>query len=294
MQKLIIYSFAIICLLSCSKEIEIDLPDYEPEIVVDGWMTNNNYANILLTKSSPYLTDYDSASIRNTFLNYAKITLTSSSNESEILTLFRKDEFFPPFVYKSVEMKGQAGETYTLTIEVENEIATSNTTITTPPVIDSVVTVITSDTTRQFAVYVNDTPDVDNFFYIEIEVEGQDTNFHPSSSPLYTDKGRDGEILTLNVLRSYQPDPLNLYEPEIERNLPDYEFHIEDTVYIKISAIDSISYEVLNDLYLDKLNSDNPFSFINSETTTNIVGGIGRWTGMASMTYRMDGIKQED
>ncbi len=294
MQNIILFVIATLYLFSCSKEIQIDLPDYDPEIVVDGWISNNNYANILLTKSSPYLTDYDSASIRNTFLNYAKITLTSSTDESEILTLFRKDEFFPPFVYKSVEMKGQAGETYTITVEINDETVTSNTTITPLPAIDSVTSIITSDTTRQFIAYIDDTPEVNNYYYIEIEVVGQDYNFHPAASPLYTDKGKDGEIITLNVLRSHQSDPLNLYEPEVERNLPDYEFHIEDTVFIRISSIDSTSYAVLNDLYLDKLNSDNPFSFINSETATNIDGGIGRWTGMASRTHRMDGIKQED
>ncbi len=76
-----------ILFLSCTKEVEVVQPYYEPKIVVDGWIANNDYANVILTYSSPFLTDYDSVSIRNTFLNYAKVTLTNSKGNSEILTL---------------------------------------------------------------------------------------------------------------------------------------------------------------------------------------------------------------
>ncbi len=269
---------------SCTKEIEVKLPDYTPEVVVDGWISTNDYANIILTRSSPFFEQYDSASIRNIFLNYAKITLSSSDGESEILTLFKKDEFFPPFVYKSVTMKGTSGETYSLTIEVEGDTVTTETTITTKPVIDSVATIATSDTTRQFAVYIKDDPETDNYYYIEIKVVGQDINFHAAAFPLYTDDGKNGETNILKVYRSAQPDPLNLYTPDTTRYLPDYEFHKNDPIYIKVSCIDNSSYNVLYDLYITDMNSENPFSFINNATATNINGGIGRWTGMASET----------
>ncbi len=274
----------LINIFSCTKEIEVELPEYSPEVVVDGWISTNDYANILLTRSSPFFAEYDSASIRDIFLNYAKITLNSSDGESEILTLFKKDEFFPPFVYKSVTMRGASNETYSLTIEVEGDTISSETTLTENPVIDSVSTIATSDTTRQFAVYLNDDAENNNYYYLEIKVIGQDTNFHPAAFPLYTDDGKNGEIITLKVYRSNQPDPLNLYTPDITRHLPEYEFHVDDPVYIKVSSIDETSYKVLNDLYITDMNSDNPFSFINNATATNINGGIGRWTGMASET----------
>ncbi len=288
MQKNILYIILILTFYSCSKEIEIDLPGYEPEIVVDGWITSDNYANIILTRSSPFLTEYDSASIRNTFLNYAKITLESSGGESEILTLFKKDEFFPPFVYKTVEMKGTSGETYSITIEVEEEIVTAETTLTLNPIIDSVSIISTSDTTRQFAVYIEDDETAENYYYVEIQIIGQDTNFHPAAFPLFTDDGKNGEINILSVYRSNQPDPLNLIEPDTIRHLPSYQFHVNDPVFIRVSCLDKTSYLVLNDLYIDQQNNENPFSFINNETTTNIDGGIGRWTGMASEIWYIE------
>ena len=168
----IIYSILLIFIcLACTKDIVIDQPDYASKIVVDGWISNNDYANIILTKSSPFLTEYDSASIRNTFLNYAKVTVTSSNGESEILTLFRKDEFFPPFVYKTTSLKGEVGVEYTLTIEVDDEIITSSTTIPLLPNIQDVSLNILSDTTMNFKAHIQDDGDVLNYYYTQIFIK---------------------------------------------------------------------------------------------------------------------------
>ncbi|MDD4922367.1 MAG: hypothetical protein PHS30_07820, partial [Bacteroidales bacterium] len=104
-------------LVSCNTEIELEQAEYEQKIVVDGWIESNNFAGVFLTLSSPFLTHYDSASISQTFLKYAKVTLTCSNGTSEILTLFRDDQLFPPFIYRTVRMKGITGCTYQLTVE---------------------------------------------------------------------------------------------------------------------------------------------------------------------------------
>ncbi len=294
MNKSLLYIFLLLCSFACSKEIDIDLPDYDSEVTVDGWIINNSSANIALTESYPYLEDLDSASIMNSIIKDASITLSTSEGESEVLTLTYNSKYFPPYIYKSNEIYGKPGETYAIDIKINNETITSETTITSSPTFDSVATVITSDTTRQFIVYVDDNPDEDNYYYIEIYVEGQDNNYHPASSPVYTDNGQNGETIALNVYHSNQPDPLDLYNPAVKRNLPDYEFYIGDTVNIRASSLDEDAYEVLYYLYLDQINSGNPFSFIDNATTTNITGGIGRWTGMASQTFRMKGLDQND
>ncbi len=282
MRKYLFYIILFTTLFSCSKEILIDIPGYNPEVVVDGWISTDDFANIILTKSSPFLDDYDSASIRSTFLNYAKVTLTSSSGESEILTLYKRNEFFPPFVFRSVKMKGVEGESYSIRIEVEGKNIIAESTLTKNPIVDNISVISTSDTTRQFEVYIDDDPSTDNYYYVEIKVEGQDSNFHAAEFPLFTDDGKNGKVNVLRVYRSNQPDPLSLFEPDVKRHLPKYEFHSDDPVFIKVSSIDRIAYEVLNELYVDQINSGNPFSFVNNETSTNIDGGIGRWTGMAS------------
>jgi len=272
-------------LMSCSKEVEIEQPAYKSKVAVDGWIEAGDYANVILTRSSPFLTDYDSASIRNTFLNTAKVTIITGSGDSEILTLFRKDEFFPPFIYKSIRLKGQAGESYQLKIETRGETITANTSIPNPPLVNRIQMIPASDTTVTIEASIDDPADAENFYYTEINTRNIDTRFHPSSRPLTTDQGFNGQTTTLRVGRSNQPDPLNIHHIDLKRNLPRREFAISDTVLVKVSCLDKNAYQILNAIYLDHLSSDNPFSFVEKKTTTNIEGGIGRWTGQASVTW---------
>ncbi len=284
--KKLIFSLAIIYIcICCTKDIDIDQPNYTPKVVVDGWISSNDYANVILTKSSPFLTDYDSAAIRNTFLNYAKVTLTSSKGESEVLTLFRKDEFFPPFVYRTVSIKGEVGITYDLKIEVGDQVITSTTSIPEQPVVKDMFVNFLSDTTMNFRLLIDDDESVANYYYSQISIKNVDRNYHSSAFPLFNDLNNNGALIEKYIYRSDEADPLNLNDLDTNRNLPAYEFYRTDTVYVKISSIDAISYTVLSDIYLDQVNSSNPFSFINKNTGTNVEGGIGRWTGMASNEF---------
>ncbi len=285
MIKLMIYMLFAISIISCTKDIEIEQPLYTSKIVVDGWISNNDYANVILTKSSPFLTNYDSASIRNTFLNYAKVTVTSSKGESEILTLFRKDEFFPPFVYKTVSIKGEVGVEYSLKIEVDDEVVTSSTTIPLVPEIKDISINVLSDTTMNFVANIKDDVDELNYYYTEIFIKNVNRNYHSSAFPLFNDLNNNGDMIEKYIYRIAEPDPLNLNELDTARNLPVYEFYRTDTVNIRISSLDVNSYNILYDIYIDQMNSTNPFSFINKSTSSNIEGGIGRWTGFGSREF---------
>jgi len=275
----------LLVIVACTKEIDIDQPFYQSKIVVDGWIESGDYAYVILTRSSPFLTEYDSASIRNTFLNYAKVTLNSSKGESEILILSRKDEFFPPFVYRSRRIKGEPNVSYSLKIEVSGAVVESQTVIPDLPTVFNVIPVSTSDTTMQLEATVQDDSQQTNYYFTQIKTKNYDTNFHPSSFPIFNDKGKNGEDIKLKIYHSRQPDPLNMNDNDLRRNLPLFHFHISDTVFLKVSSISEASFSVLNDIYLDQQNSSNPFAFINKETNTNIIGGIGRWTGLASANF---------
>lgn len=273
--------------MGCSKEIEVDQPAYEKKIAVDGWIEQGNFAHVILTLSSPFLTEYDSVSIRNTFLNYAKVTVTTGSGESEVLTLFRQSEFFPPFIYKTIRIKGKEGESYSLKIETLGKTVTSTTMIPSAPLVTSMRMVPASDTTGIIEAVVDDPADEVNYYYSQIKTKGMDSRYHPSAFPFTVDNTINGTSAVIHVKRSNQPDPLGIYGIDMERNLPRTEFALTDTVSVKVSTIDKDSYLVLNGIFMDQLNNGNPFSFIDQKTATNITGGVGRWTGMSSRSTRV-------
>nr|WP_319401420.1 DUF4249 domain-containing protein [uncultured Carboxylicivirga sp.] len=271
--------------IACTKDVELDQIDYERKVVVDGWIENDRHAQVFLTMSSPFLTDYDSASIRNTFLNYAKVTITASDGESEILTLKLRDEFFPPFVYETIKLKGEVGKSYNLEVIYQNKTITANTTIPALPMVDSVIGKQVSDTSMVVQSYLEDPAGENNYYYTQIKTLHYSTRFHPSDNPLMSDKLFDGTQHNYQVKRSNQPDPLDIYGIDKERPIIRDEFAINDTVMVKVSQIDAEAYEVLNGIFIDHLSQGSPFSFVDQQTHTNINGGIGRWTGMASLNY---------
>lgn len=281
----------LLVIVGCSKEVDIEQPAYKSKIAVDGWIEDNGFVQVILTRSSPFLTDYDSASIRNTFLNYAKVTVTTGSGESEVLTLFKMDEFFPPFIFRSIRIQGKPGETYHLKVEASGETVTASTTIPEPPLVNAIRMKALTDTTATIEAQILDRADEDNYYYTEIYTRGFDTRFHPSSRPLFTDESFSGQMASVTIGRTNQPDPLGIHNIDFKRNIPPREYAITDTVLVKISCLDRASFRVLNAIYLDHLSNDNPFSFVDKKTTTNIEGGIGRWTGKASVTRRVYFIK---
>lgn len=281
MYKLLISIVIFIAFIGCTNEVDIEQAYYQPKVVVDGWIENDRRANIFLTQSSPYLTEFDSASIRATFLNHAKITLYTDNGESEILTLSKQSNFFPPFVYKSIKIKGKIGETYHITIEVNNQIITATTTIPTLPSINSIYAKQKSDTTFTINALLSP-PNKTTYYYSQIKILGIDNQLHASAFPIIKKENDTIPFFTLDIPRKIEPDPLHL-KPETDRKVPVHEYLNSDTVLVTISTIDQTSFEVLNAFYIDLQNKRNPFSFIKQQTPTNIIGGIGCWSGLGTV-----------
>lgn len=282
-----LFTFLLLACIACSQDIEIEMPAYNAKVVVDGWIETGQPAKIMLTNSSAYFSTYDSATIRNLFINNAKITLECNDGISEILTLFRDDNYFPPFVYRSIKIKGEENKEYTLKIESRGRIITATTSIPEKPIIDKVEMKFKTDTTTTINATIKNSLGQTCFYYNEIKAINFDTHFHASTSPLMNNSKQTDEYFTYQVKRSNQPDPLNIFNIDTERNIPRTEFYYTDTVFVKISKIDEESHDIFANILLDELNYGNPFALVNQQTKSNINGGIGRWTGMASKTYRV-------
>jgi hypothetical protein len=166
-------------------------------------------------------------------------------------------------------------------------VVSSVTTIPSLPDVNDVWSKAVSDTSLIINASVNDDALYENYYYSQIFTKHFDTRFHPSGNPLKNDRLFNGKEHTFQVKRSNQPDPLNIHNIDGERLLKRDEFAIDDTVFVKISQIDKEAYRVLNGIFIDHLNESNPFSFVDKKTPTNIVGGIGRWTGLATRNYQV-------
>ncbi len=274
-------------LLACTNEIELDQPEYESKIVVDAYIESNGFANVYLMRSSPFLTEYDSASVRATFMNAATVTVTCSNGDSEILTLFRQNTFFPPFVYRTIRLKGIAGESYLLKVTYNGKTVTALTSIPQPPTLTAFEMESKSDSSGMIKVGMAKAEGITSYAFIQYKSIKADQNFHPAGVPVYKLDGLTNAD-NMYVLRC---DENNLYlvnpSKQAYSNWPKNLFSVKDTVLVKFGLVDVASYQVLKSLFADVAVRNNPFAFNSAGIQSNIVGGIGRWTGIGVAPTRI-------
>lgn len=93
----LLFTIVILC-FSCERYIDLEIPYHESVVVVEGWIEQNSYPQVMLSLSIPYFGSIDSNSLLDYALTVARVTI-STDNDSEILTLRPNADYFPPYVY---------------------------------------------------------------------------------------------------------------------------------------------------------------------------------------------------
>ncbi|MCU0455193.1 MAG: DUF4249 domain-containing protein [Bacteroidales bacterium] len=278
---IIITFFPVLLLLatSCNENLEYNVPDPDDMIVIDGWIENGQYAKVLLTRNTPYFSSLDSASLRELVLSRAKVTLTDGER-SEILTLRKNDDYFPPFVFTGSEIRGETGKTYTLTAEYGGRSASGSTTIPAPVSLDTIY-YVNKQNTDSGTIYMEfrDPPSEKNYYRILAKILGKDPNYYSSMIMAISDVFFSGQEFGFTIYRgqrSYISAGTNEY------------FKIGDTVSIKFCTIDEAHYDFWSSFQDEILNTGNPFASSLSVIKSNIEGdGLGIWGGYGVSHYMM-------
>jgi len=79
MRKIILIALAALAFISCEKEVEVDLPETEAKLVVEGVIEQGQPPIVLLTKSQSYFAPTDLGSIANIFVKDAVITVNDGT-----------------------------------------------------------------------------------------------------------------------------------------------------------------------------------------------------------------------
>ena len=271
-----------IACIACEPSIDYDLTSVKKQLVVDGSIENNNYAQVVLTYNTGYFSNLDSASFRGLVASRAKVIL-SDGVQSEILTLTKDTNYFPPYVYKGNDILGQPGKTYTLIIideintgtrDIDTIVAT--TTIPQPVKLDSVWFSETSDSTGIIKGIIYDNPDEKNYYRTFTKIKGKDKRYIPTYIASFEDKYFNGEKFTFQLNKGLDSYIKPLYNIEFTKG---------DTINLKIACIDKNSYSFWYSYDQEILNSGNPFASNFERVKTNIQGGLGIWCGYGSTTY---------
>lgn len=264
---------------ACEKEITIDLPEVESKLVVEGTIEQNQYAKVILTKSSPYFAPIDSAALFNSIVNDATVTLKHGA-ESEVLTPVIDLNTFPYFMYKGNVIKGIIGERYDLSIDWQGKTYTASTTIPKPIHFDTLWFKLkeNNDTIGNIFAVGSEPGDEYNYYREFTKIKGVDLDFVPIFGSVWDDKFFNGQTFTAQLYHGFAS---NIVSPD-DDNPRGLGYKIGDTVISKLCTMDYESYLFWKAAESEIYATGNPFATTTS-VPTNITGGaLGVWTGFGA------------
>lgn len=289
---------------SCTKEVIIDIPGYQEQLVVDGTIETDGFPIVLLSRSrniyaSTSLQDYlssfvsdatvqvgnGSVNIQLQLMSISDLPIESKKKVAEMLKVELNEVVFLPIqVYSTTEnsIKGEMGKSYTLTILDKGKTYTGTTSLLQPVALDNIYWKEESGLSGfgWCMARLSDPPNEYNAYKWEVKrintlSNGQpwDVIFRSGNDPYFDDEFFNG--LTFEFDTRYPKKDTTLAD-ELQRY-----YKLGDTVVIKMSRVDKYVHEYFDKRDAQLSSTGNPFaSPVN--IPSNISGGcLGVWAGIS-------------
>jgi hypothetical protein len=274
MKKYLLFLFALI-IMSCSKD-DFSEQSIESKIVVEGWIEEGDYAQVLLSSSIPVTDVIDSTNVLNHVIRSAKITI-SDGQTSEVLRVKNDKNRVPPFVYYGTTLKGEAGKEYSLKIEYLSRVVEAVTTI--PKTVElksaEYVKKNATDTTGYVFVKFDDPLEDKNYYQVATKIDTEEQVFVPAFYGNLDDKNFTSSNVSIQINRGILLFPKTKFTPY---------FADGDLIYVKLRTQNKEALDFWNSWQNEIVNSKNPIYPSNTSLKSNIKGGIGIWAGYGQST----------
>lgn len=275
MKQTILTLLTLLLLVGCSPSLDFEQEDYQPKIIVEGWIENGQHPMVLLSFSGPFFDPLDSLALVNRSLRWARVTV-SDGTHSEILTgRYNSLDYFPYFSYRADTMRGEVGKKYTLKIEFNGTVITSETTIPAPVPLKRVYcSGIDKDSAENSLRQLNVVFD---------HVSAKNINYRLSTKI----SGVNDRYITVlnNIDASYLPEgtihlPLLKGIDRLSRDRVELYYLRPQTVFVKLSTMDSITARFWKSFTNESLGDLNMFTGSATTLKSNVSPpGIGIWGG---------------
>lgn len=276
-----------ITVISCEKDITVDLPRPDKALVIEGSIENGEYAVVRISRNLPYFELLDSAALANALLVFGADITVSDGTQSEKLTMAFDRNLIPPFIYKGSLIKGEVGKKYTLTVRFEGNEYSGVTTIPQPVQLDSIGFKLRNpsdnDSIGLVWIYFRDPDSTGNYYRIFTKTVGKDNVFvHPNSS-VADDKLINGRNMEYAVSRGRNPNVQRDPDEKPDPSRPPYWAFIKgETVVVKFSSIDRYHFDFWKSVSRSVASDGNPFASPASVKSNLSGGALGIWGGYGS------------
>ena len=269
------YLISLLVAIGCH---DVKLPEADPQIVVDGWIETGKGPVVMITTTVPVENVIgDEEDLKKYVVTWGKVTV-SDGERKVVLTGMKNDDYFPPYIYTTSSIRGEAGKTYSMKVEYGGRTATAVTTIPEPvPLKDIKVKRGVNNTDGYYiTASLEDDPDTKDYYKVFIRKSRKDSTYIPSFLGLINDEvlqGSEDEIPVNNTINSLDKSQSTL-------------FSSDDFVFIRFCTLDETAYNYWSD-FDDISMSSNPLFPVTSKIRSNISGGLGHWSGYGSSHYRV-------
>lgn len=274
MKKYLLFLFVLVA-VSCSKD-DFSEQTIESKIVVEGWIEEGDYAQVLLSSSIPVTGVIDSTNVLNHVIRSAKITISDGQN-SEVLRVKNDKNRVPPFVYFGSTLLGEAGKEYSIKIEYLNRVVQAVTTIPKSVKLKSAEYIKNNaaDTTGYVFVKFDDPVNEKNYYQIATKIDKEEPIFVPAFYGNLDDKNFTASEVSVQINRGVLLFPKTKFTPY---------FADGDLIYVKLRTQNKDALDFWNSWQNEIVNSKNPIYPSNTSLKSNIKGGIGIWAGYGQST----------
>lgn len=263
-------------LTGCEPQWDFGLTDFNPQIVVEGWIESGNFAYVCLSQTKTLDMPLDSMAIFDIPIRWAKVTVSDGS-ESEVLTGRMDKNYTPPFIYTGSRIRGEAGKTYTLKVEYSGQEVTATTSIPQPVPLTSLIVekCSDSDTLYQLKAYFDDNKSEKNYYKFFTQVLPPDKRFFSSFMGTFDDSVLPGQAC-VPVYRGLRYTDLKKYTPFYRKM---------EIVAVKFTQLPQEGFEFWSSYENEVTNGKNPIFPSSSNLKSNIKGGLGIWCGYGTKVY---------
>ena len=301
--KKLIYLCIAIAITSCTKEVQIDIPGYEEQMVVDGIIETGQPAIVLLSSTANIYSPTNLEAYLSGFVSGATIVVSDGTINDTLVEICTDN--LPPGTeeiaaaifgipvdqlvtlnlcgYFSTQIVGEVGKTYELSVDVNGESYTSVTSILEPTPLDSLFWKPEPPLENHgwsWAV-LSDPPGLNDAYRWEVKrlnilPDGtQDPLFYKPFGPFFDDAFFDG--LTFEF--AYE-NPINFFDESINEDYRGY-YEQGDTILVKLSKLGRAEFDFFEKKYNQMYTAGNPFA-TPTNIPTNIEGGaLGVWAGFS-------------
>lgn len=259
-------------LLACGCEASLNV-SREPELVVEAWIEEGKNPVVIVTTSVTYdELPADEEALAGHIVRWAKVWMSDGSKTVN-LTGVPTDKYFPPYVYTTSEMRGEAGRNYDLQVEYGNVTATASTTI--PESVPIVDVMLKHERDSLYSAYVV-LEKVEETAFCRFFVRLNDTFWVPSLFGNFVYSSAEDEPDKVLLRRGYDLD------------MRDYvsNFISGETVEVKLCTMTEPMYKYWQDFDNNLFYGRTPFFPAKSNPASNLLGAVGYFAGYGCSTAR--------